>query len=70
MDVENKQIVWCITHSLVIIRVSKIKKIPYKKWVDYLDTLIVTHEWLIIDINSNINDENYINNEYYIISFK
>jgi len=35
------QNVWLITHSLVLIRVGKILEIPFKNWVDYLDTLVV-----------------------------
>ena len=35
------RIVWCITHSLVIIRVAKLTGSPYPRHIEYLDYLLV-----------------------------
>jgi len=42
-DMENKEheIIWNITHSLVLLHVAKVKRIERDKRVEYLDTLVI-----------------------------
>ena len=42
-DMENKEheIIWNITHSLVLLHVAKVKRIERNKRVEYLDTLVI-----------------------------
>lgn len=41
MEKYQGQMIWLVTHSLVLIRVAKIKGVPYQDWVGYLDTLVI-----------------------------
>ena len=41
MEKYSEKNIWLVTHSLVLIRVAKIKQIPYENWVGYLDNIII-----------------------------
>ena len=41
MENKEHEIIWNITHSLVLLHVAKVKRIERDKRVEYLDTLVI-----------------------------